>query len=117
MPLKFHTERRRNIFGKLGNDYQCTIPGTDWCHTAASKELAEAGLLDRLKLQATFVGRQYIKRGKTTTWILTYADGWQYTISPDDKPRQNSSCLLSCKTEREAREAMDAHFTQHEDNQ
>lgn len=104
------------MLGRRKSTFKAELCG--WCVTgASSKDEALTILESVLTRQCEFIETRRYLRGKTTTWVLHYANGWQYDIVHDENTNAHGSCMLSCKTYMEALEQFTTRFKQHEDCQ
>ena len=121
IPMKTIVTQNRTMLGRKVDSYTAALGETGWSVSAPSRELAVAELERKLTDQSRHCfARSYRRSDLTkTTWVLFYAQGWQYDIIHDDGGEypHASSVMLGDKSEPEAREAFAAHYAQYNEVQ
>ena len=108
--MRINIEPVKTLFGKRNGSFLASFAG--WTATDVDKERAAVRLQDKLQKLANNLYLRRYERANGATFVLYYADGWNYDIVRDSNVRQPSTCCLSCRTFTEALEQMTSHLKQ-----
>jgi len=110
--MKIKTTQNKTIFNKKIKSFTTEIERTGWKAEGKTKEQSIQNLEDKLANQQKWLSICRAIRAKNATFVLYYADGWQYSIFHDESCNKPSITLLSSLSYSCALESMAKHVEQ-----